>query len=1249
MKSSAFLLSIFVLMGASIGARVACAQTYQPSNRVPVADNTLGTQVLSNNNNFAITGGISRGQNTFHSFQDFSVPTNGVATFANPVGNQSIITRVTGSLFSDINGTINTQGANFLLINPNGVVFGPGTQLNVGRVFAASTANGIDLADGTGRTLTFGVNGAGDGALLSIDPKVIFNVSRLNLGGGSGEINNFGTLSTNNPGQYIGLIGGNVNINGGSVLSRRGGRVELGGLSKAGSVGVGVAGNNLRLSAPLDVDRANVSITNGATINTGGNGGADIAIGAKNITISGGSQVLNGVSIGTVAASDIVLNATENVTLSGTGSLVGNGGLTGKGGNILVTTGSLSIDDGASIGTSLFGKGNAGDVMILAGGKAFIGDRVSVFSGAFNGSEGNAGNITIDAESFSTQNSSIIGTLVGGRGNGGNVAIKTKNDAVLSNSSVSSILSADGIGKGGDILFDTGDLVLKEGRILTLTSGQGNAGNITLLARNAITTSQGTTSSVISSDVNAGAVGKGGDINLNAGKISLTNAFLSNGTAGRGNAGSIGLTARNEISLDGRTLISSSVETGGVGNGSDISVRSSTLSVSDSSFLISTAGTGNAGNISIFADGNVSFAKAFISNSVNSGGIGAGGNVNIKAGSLSFNDNSFIRASTESQGKTGGINITSPGTVSLAEGSSFVTNVSKTGVGDGGSININTGSLLVNNGSILTDTTGQGNAGSTSIVAEDTVSLASRSLISNQVGTGGVGNSGDINIKANTLSGDTSRISSSSFGQGNAGNISFAIKDAFSLSNTVAFSDVSVGGVGRGGNVDVTAGSLSFTKASQLISSVRAASANQPAGKGNAGNITVRVVGLANFDTSVDVVGSGLFTGTEVGTEGNGGNIKLEAGSVSLQDGAGLRSTVAGRGNSGEITVIAKGKISFDNVAGVLSRVEATANGNAGDIKVSGSDISFTNGAGLTAEVLGLGSAGTITLDATNSIFLSGEGNNTRSVFDVEQGALLSRSRNAGGTAANINVTAPNITLDNNAIISTQSDFGSGGNITIGNRQATDFFFLRRGSQIATDAGVISQQGGDGGNININANFIFAAPQENSDISANAARGRGGNVNINSQSLFGIQLRSQPSSSSDITASSSFGQNGTVNINTPGIDPGKDTSELPSAPIDASKQIIQTCNSSQLSNKFQVTGRGGHPATSEDHTSEVVWIDPRNTRTQIANISSISSAKRSPQPTVAWEFDGKGKVTLLAASNERGIYRANVPCPDQTH
>jgi filamentous hemagglutinin family protein len=225
MMKTQIVLSTLVLAGVLFGESSAQSQSLPPSTRTPVADSSLGTQVSGVNNNFTITGGLNRGQNLFHSFQDFSVPTGGAATFTNPVGNRSIITRVTGSNFSDIDGSINTQGANFFLINPNGMVFGANSRLNVGQTFIGSTANGINLVDAAGNSVNFATNGSSDDRLLTINPNALF-VSSLNMDGGNGQITNLGTLQTPNLNQYIGLIGGNVSMNGGQIIAP-GGRVEL--------------------------------------------------------------------------------------------------------------------------------------------------------------------------------------------------------------------------------------------------------------------------------------------------------------------------------------------------------------------------------------------------------------------------------------------------------------------------------------------------------------------------------------------------------------------------------------------------------------------------------------------------------------------------------------------------------------------------------------------------------------------------------------------------------------------------------------------------------------------------------------------------------------------------------------------------------------------------------------------------------------------------------------------------------------
>ncbi len=242
-------ISLSLLMTVLLYSPASYAQTYQPSNRIPVADNTLGTQVTGANNNFNITGGLTRGQSVLHSFQDFSVPTGGSATFTSPTGTQAIITRVTGNVSSDINGIVNTQGANFFLINPSGVVFGPGAQLNVGKAFVTSTANSANLTDNSAESsiYLFGTKNINDAPLLRVNPNVSLNVDRLNLDGGNGAIVNYGTIQTNNNSQYIALIGGDITLNAGAGrgnIVAPGGRVDLGGLRSAGTVGVNAAGFN---------------------------------------------------------------------------------------------------------------------------------------------------------------------------------------------------------------------------------------------------------------------------------------------------------------------------------------------------------------------------------------------------------------------------------------------------------------------------------------------------------------------------------------------------------------------------------------------------------------------------------------------------------------------------------------------------------------------------------------------------------------------------------------------------------------------------------------------------------------------------------------------------------------------------------------------------------------------------------------------------------------------------------------------
>jgi filamentous hemagglutinin family protein len=83
------------------------------------------------------------GSNLFHSFHEFGLTSDQSATFTGSGGIENVLGRVTGGSPSSINGLIASEisGADLLLINPSGVLFGENARLDVSGSFHATTAD----------------------------------------------------------------------------------------------------------------------------------------------------------------------------------------------------------------------------------------------------------------------------------------------------------------------------------------------------------------------------------------------------------------------------------------------------------------------------------------------------------------------------------------------------------------------------------------------------------------------------------------------------------------------------------------------------------------------------------------------------------------------------------------------------------------------------------------------------------------------------------------------------------------------------------------------------------------------------------------------------------------------------------------------------------------------------------------------------------------------------------------------------
>ena len=493
---------------------------------------------------------------------------------------------------------------------------------------------------------------------------------------------------------------------------------------------------------------------------------------------------------------------------------------------------------------------------------------------------------------------------------------------------------------------------------------------------------------------------------------------------------------------------------------------------------------------------------------------------------------------------------------------------------DGGDIRIDTGNLVLSDGArVGTEVVRlNGRGGSVQIFADD-ARLDFNSKIFTT--TKAIPESGTIQVTVND---------------------SLSLLSGSEIYTETLGSDTSV--TGSAGDITVVAGDIRSDGVSNIRSTTRTSA--------RSGDIAVTAHG------SLSLMGlSGIAT-QPLGT-GDAGNIRVEAGSVTLAHGGQIISEAQRMlGSPGDVRLIVAGPLSISGVSvteaegqirSLISTrvVNSASSTDAGDIWIEASSFELANGGLITSRTKsapesGLGNAGNITIHVDSTLRVSGE----FPLLDENNLTLASEisARGAGGDGGSISLRAGSLEVTDGAAVSATS-FGSGSAGTITVEAAENIVVVDgsletergdsfEGGTITLDAGglihlVDSQvesnvRGGDasGGNINIGQEteprfFVL----NNSVIKARAAEGRGGDITISAQNLIA-------SPDSEINAQSNNpALNGEITVNALEQELSGRLVPLEIAYLDVSSLLLPPCAARIDADRSSLTVRG-RPGVASD-------------------------------------------------------------------
>ena len=319
---------------------------------------------------------------------------------------------------------------------------------------------------------------------------------------------------------------------------------------------------------------------------------------------------------------------------------------------------------------------------------------------------------------------------------------------------------------------------------------------------------------------------------------------------------------------------------------------------------------------------------------------------------------------------------------------------------------------------------------------------------------------------------------------------------------------------------------------------------------------------------------------------GDGGNIHVNVGHLTLTGGAQLSTSSQGSGRGGNVSVMASEALSITGAnsglfvnanasgdAGQLSIstplltmddgfIQAVAvtgsQGNAGDIDVRVGRLTLSGSAQLSGSTRGSGRGGNVSVMASEALSITGansglfsraDGNGSGGSIHVQarkielrDNGTISAGSSGAGDAGMILLQAGETFHSQNGAVTTQAARAGGGTIVLRAGRLVQL----QDSEVTTS---VRGGGGDAGNLTLDAPSIVS---RGSQLIANAFAGMGGNIRIEAEVFL-----ADPASR--VSASSTLGISGIVDIRAPVTNLVGTLAPLPQTFVDVAELLPARC------------------------------------------------------------------------------------------